>query len=166
MVPAETCWNSHYFCFNSLVRSKQALCNLAIRNEHPQISESNELYLNLDLCEILLNNDWWEAIECLRDILLPDCSILNKFQCDKARPFEVLHVLGYFVHFWKQYPDQDLAWFKKKPLQLLLEFENFRQKVEPFNNKTFKQFGDDIFKFWRYALRNFNKRKFVQIFTS
>ncbi|RIA89546.1 hypothetical protein C1645_824732 [Glomus cerebriforme] len=36
------------------------------------------------------------------------------------------------------------------PTRLLLEFENFRQKVEPFNNETFEQFGDDIFKFWTY----------------
>lgn len=43
------------------------------------------------------------------------------------------------------------AWFKKRPLRLLLEFEDFRQKVEPFNNETFEQFGDDAFKFWGYV---------------
>ncbi|GET01887.1 ribonuclease H-like domain-containing protein [Rhizophagus clarus] len=178
VIPGETRWNSHYFCFKSLIRSKQALRNLAIRYEHPQI-----------------------------DILLPYCGVLNKLQCDKARLYEVLHALGYFCQFWKQFPDSDLgnqmidrlekrwsqweqplfllsfalhpkyrfayfnsdlnnlsftslgryltyyykAWFKKRPLRLLLEFEDFRQKVEPFNNETFEQFGEDAFKFWGYV---------------
>ncbi|RHZ76235.1 hypothetical protein Glove_199g18 [Diversispora epigaea] len=139
MVPAETCWNSYYFCFKSLIRSKQALCNLAIHN-------------NESLCEILLNNDWWEAIECLQNILLPYCGILNKLQCDKARPFEILHALGYLVHFWKQYSDQDLDHY-----DYCWNFEDFHQKVEPFNDETFEQFGDDIFKFWRYVEDNFKE---------
>ena len=50
----------------------------------------------------------------------------------------------YLTYYYK-------AWFKKRPLQLLLEFEDFRQKVEPFNDETFDQFGDDAFKFWGYV---------------
>jgi len=50
----------------------------------------------------------------------------------------------YLAYYYK-------AWFKKRPLRLLLEFEDFRQKVEPFNNETFEQFGDDVFKFWSYV---------------
>jgi hypothetical protein len=179
---------------------------LAIRYERPQIGSGDELYLNSELCQILLDNDWWEKIELLQDILLPYCGVLNKLQCDKACLYEVLHALGYFMQFWKQFPDTDLgnqmidrlekrwsqweqplfllsfalhpkyrfayfnsdlnnlsftslgryltyyykAWFKKRPLRLLLEFEDFRQKVEPFNNETFEQFGDDAFKFWGY----------------
>ncbi|GES87763.1 ribonuclease H-like domain-containing protein [Rhizophagus clarus] len=172
VIPGETRWNSHYFCFKSLIRSKQALRNLAICYERPQIGSGDELYLNSELCQILLDNDWWEKIELLQDILLPYCGVLNKLQCDKARLYEVLHALGYFCQFWKQFPDSDLgnqmidrlekhwrryltyyykAWFKKCPLRLLLEFEDFRQKVEPFNNKTFEQFGEDAFKFWGYV---------------
>ncbi|PKY19610.1 hypothetical protein RhiirB3_384220 [Rhizophagus irregularis] len=207
VIPGETRWNSHYFCFKSLIRSKQALRNLAIHYERPQIGSGDELYLNSELCQILLDNDWWEKIELLQDILLPYCGVLNKLQCDKARLYEVLHALGYFMQFWKQFPDTDLgnqmidrlekrwsqweqplfllsfalhpkyrfayfnsdlnnlsftslgryltyyykAWFKKRPLRLLLEFEDFHQKVEPFNNETFEQFGDDAFKFWGYV---------------
>ncbi|GBB96440.1 hypothetical protein RclHR1_27580001 [Rhizophagus clarus] len=207
VIPGETRWNSHYFCFKSLIRSKQALRNLAIRYERPQIGSGDELYLNSELCQILLDNDWWEKIELLQDILLPYCGVLNKLQCDKARLYEVLHALGYFCQFWKQFPDSDLgnqmidrlekrwsqweqplfllsfalhpkyrfayfnsdlnnlsftslgryltyyykAWFKKRLLRLLLEFEDFRQKVEPFNNETFEQFGEDAFKFWGYV---------------
>ncbi len=50
----------------------------------------------------------------------------------------------YLTYYYK-------AWFKKRPLRLLLEFEDFRQKVEPFNNETFEQFGYDAFKFWGYV---------------
>jgi len=48
-------------------------------------------------------------IELLQDILLPYCSILNKLQNDKARLFEVLHALGYFVQFWSQFSDPNLG---------------------------------------------------------
>ena len=50
----------------------------------------------------------------------------------------------YLTYYYK-------AWFKKRPLRLLLEFEDFRQKIGPFNNETFEQFGDDVFKFWMYV---------------
>ena len=82
---------------------------MAIRYERPQIGPGDELYLNSELCQILLDNDWWEKIELLQDILLPYCGVLNKLQCDKARLFEVLHALGYFMQFWKQFPDSDLG---------------------------------------------------------
>ena len=107
MIPDETRWNSHYFCFKSLIRSKQALRvniifivkiiiiikiyllfiiylfiyfqNLAIRYERLQIGSenTNELYLKLELCQILLNNDWWEKIELLQNILLPYCGFFK-----------------------------------------------------------------------------------------
>jgi hypothetical protein len=32
-----------------------------------------------------------------------------------------------------------------------LELEDFRRNVEPFDNETFEQFGDDVFKFWSYV---------------
>ncbi|GBB96179.1 hypothetical protein RclHR1_00270025 [Rhizophagus clarus] len=189
--------------------SSKAITNLAIRHERPQTGSENteELYLNSGLCQILLDNDWWEKIELLQDILLPYCGVLNKLQCDKARLFEVLHTIGYFMQFWKHFPDSNLsnqmisqlekrwsqweqplfllsfvlhpkyrftyfnselnnlsftslgryliyyykAWFKKRPLRLLLDFEDYRQKIEPFNNETLEQFGDDAFKFWGYV---------------
>ncbi|GET00149.1 ribonuclease H-like domain-containing protein [Rhizophagus clarus] len=109
VIPGETRWNSHYFCFKSLIRSKQALQNLAIRYKRPQIGSEDELYLNSELCQILLDNDWWEKIKLLQDILLPYCGVLNKLQCDKARLYEVLYALEYFCQFWKQFPDSDLG---------------------------------------------------------
>ena len=146
-------------------------------------------------------------IETLQDMLLPYCGILNKLQSDKARLFEVLHALGYFIQYWNQFSDTELgekmidrlekrwnqweqpllllsfmlhpkyrltyfntgvdnlsfttfgryltyyykAWFRKRPTRLLLDFEDYRHKVVPFDDETFNQFGDDVFKFWRYV---------------
>ncbi|GES89019.1 ribonuclease H-like domain-containing protein [Rhizophagus clarus] len=183
VIPGETRWNSHYYCFKSLVRSKQALRNLAIRHERPQVGSSNtdELYLNSDFCQILLDNNWWEMIELLQDILLPYCSVLNKLQCDKARNQMIdrlkkrwdqweqpLLLLSFMLHpkYRLEYFNSELnnlsytslgryltyyykAWFKKRPKRLLLEFEDFC-KVEPFNDETFEQFGDDVF-FWSFV---------------
>ncbi|CAH1769154.1 3156_t:CDS:2, partial [Entrophospora sp. SA101] len=112
VVPGETRWNSHYFCFNSLVHSKQALRNLAIRYEHSQVAielNPNEFYLNSTICNILIDNNWWETIETLQSILLPYCGVLNKLQCDKACLFEVLHALGYFINFWNNFFDSELG---------------------------------------------------------
>jgi hypothetical protein len=51
---------------------------LAIRHERPQAEASssrsnnaNEIYLNKDICKILLDNNWWDTIESLQEILLP-----------------------------------------------------------------------------------------------
>jgi hypothetical protein len=47
---------------------------------------------------------------------------------------------------------------KKRPKRLLLEFEYFCRKVEPFNDETFEQFGDDVFKnlifLWKVSIEN------------
>jgi len=53
--------------------------------------------------------------------------------------------LGKFLTYYYK------AWFKKKPTRLLLEFEDFRLKVEPFNDETYNQFNNNVFKFWRYV---------------
>jgi hypothetical protein len=59
---------------------------LAIQHERPQFTpaeasssiSTNEIYLNKDICKILLDNNWWDTIESLQEILLPYCGVLNK----------------------------------------------------------------------------------------
>ncbi|CAB5370948.1 unnamed protein product [Rhizophagus irregularis] len=43
---------------SSILKTASTLRNLAIRYEHPQIGSGDELYLNSELCQILLDNDW------------------------------------------------------------------------------------------------------------
>ncbi|GBC06624.1 hypothetical protein RclHR1_06990004 [Rhizophagus clarus] len=194
MVPGEIRWNSHYFCFKSLVQSKQALRNLTIWHERLQLTpeansltlNTNEIYLNDNICKILLDNDWWNAIETLQEILIPYCGVLNKLQSDKARLFELLHALGYFVHFWNQFSDVELGekmierlekrWSQWEQPLLLLSFmlhsmyrlTYFNSTIENlsfttlgcyltyyykawFQKRPIRQFGDDVFKFWKYV---------------
>ncbi|RIA89492.1 hypothetical protein C1645_738622 [Glomus cerebriforme] len=49
----------------------------------------------------------------------------------------------YLTYYYK-------AWFQKRPRRLLLDFEDYHHKVVLFDDETFNQFGDDVFKFWRY----------------
>jgi hypothetical protein len=46
----------------------------------------------------------------------------------------------YLTYYYK-------VWFQKRPTRLLLDFENYCYKVVPFDDETFNQFGDDVFKF-------------------
>ncbi|GES72608.1 ribonuclease H-like domain-containing protein [Rhizophagus clarus] len=156
--------NNSYFIgklrdIQSELYNKYYSINLAIHHERLQtgLENTEELYLNSGLCQILLDNDWWEKIELLQDILLPYCGVLNKLQCDKTRLFEVLHAIGYFMQFWKHFPDSNLTWFKKCTLRLLLDFEDYRQKIKPFNSETLEQFKDDTFKFWGYVQGNYKE---------
>ena len=62
----------------------------------------------------------------------------------------------YLTYYYK-------AWFKKRPLRLLLEFEDYRQKAEPFNDETSEQFKDEPIKFWRYVEGNYKELAAVAI---
>ncbi|CAB4391224.1 unnamed protein product [Rhizophagus irregularis] len=128
MVLCETRWNSHFYCFKSLIQSKQALRNLAIRHERSQSTpaeaststsnNTNEIYLNKD---ILRKND--------RTIR------------------KTVESMGVAITFAFIYAPSK---FQKRPTRLLLDFEDYRQKIEPFDDETFGQFGGDVFKFWKY----------------
>jgi hypothetical protein len=189
---------------------------LAIRYEHSQVaieSNTNEFYLNSTICDILIDNNWWETIEPLQSILLPYCGVLNKLQSDKACLFEVLHAMGYFINYWNNFFDLELgvkmiehlekhwkqweqplfllsfmlhpkyrfayfnsnvenlsftylgkyltyyykAWFNKRPTRLLLDFEDYRQKSEPFDDDAYNQFNNDVYKYWRYILGDYKE---------
>lgn len=40
-------------------------------HKQKQVLQDNEIYLNKDICKILLDNNWWDTIESLQEILLP-----------------------------------------------------------------------------------------------
>ncbi|RHZ56075.1 hypothetical protein Glove_406g119 [Diversispora epigaea] len=147
IIPGETRWNSHFFCYKSLLRSKNALRNLAIRYEQPETNvHSNEIYMNMEICKILQDTDWWNMITILTNILEPYCKILNKLQCDKSQLFEILHAMGYLVKFWQEYIDQELG---EKMIN-----QNFRQKKYPFDDATYEQFDKDVLRFWQYCAQD------------
>ncbi|CAJ0824739.1 2899_t:CDS:2 [Entrophospora sp. SA101] len=38
-----------------------------------------------------------------------------------------------------------------------MNFEDFRLKVEPFDDETYNQFNNDVFKFWRYIEEDYRE---------
>ncbi|GBC01874.1 hypothetical protein RclHR1_04360019 [Rhizophagus clarus] len=117
--------------------------NLAIQYIRPQSApveaststsnNTNKIYLNKDICKILLDNNWRKNDRTTRKtvVLMGAAIIITLFYA----PLKI----------------------SKRPTCLLLDFEDYRQKIEPFNNKTFNQFGDDVFKFWKYVEENYKE---------
>ncbi|RIB30519.1 hypothetical protein C2G38_2152473 [Gigaspora rosea] len=106
LLPNITRWNSHYYCFSSIIKTRTALKNLANK-----IDEGLDSTLNgfpEDILANLLDNNWWIDLRQLETILLPYCSILNKLQSDKAKLYDVLHGFGWIVKMLENIPDTNL----------------------------------------------------------
>jgi len=56
-----------------------------------------------------MNENFWELLAKLEQLLIPYCRILNILQTDKARLYEVLHGFAYLCQFWKDYEDSNMA---------------------------------------------------------
>ena len=56
-----------------------------------------------------MNENFWELLMKLEQLLVPYCRILNILQTDKARLYEVLHGFAYLYQFWKKYEDNNMA---------------------------------------------------------
>ena len=56
-----------------------------------------------------MNENFWELLTKLEQLLIPYCAILNILQTDKAQLFEVLHGFAYLYQFWKKYPDSNIS---------------------------------------------------------
>nr|CAG8654095.1 1618_t:CDS:2 [Entrophospora candida] len=117
LLPCATCWNSHYHCYSSLLRTKFAL-KMLVSKYAPREFEADDNYtgndendreMPLGICRIIANEDWWKDIKKLEKLLLPFCGALNKLQTDNACLHDVLHCFAYFYKMWKEYPDQNLS---------------------------------------------------------
>ncbi|CAG8570871.1 6411_t:CDS:2, partial [Scutellospora calospora] len=158
---ADTQWNSYCYCFKSLLKSRQALRNLAIAHELPldtltydSDDETNqasihldELYLPQKITSILLSDSFWQSITRLYPLLHPYCKALDKLQSDTARLNEVLQAFGGILKMWKEYSDQYLAqciilrleqrWKQwEQPLLLLAFLLNLNIRDIWFNSNT------------------------------
>ncbi|CAG8730757.1 10010_t:CDS:2 [Cetraspora pellucida] len=115
--PGNTRWNSYFYCFKSLIKSWQALRNLATTFESPLTYDSNneesnssdELYLPQNITLILLNDNFWQSITQLSSLLLPYCGALNSLQSDTARLYNMLQAFGGILRMWQEYSDYSLA---------------------------------------------------------
>ena len=56
-----------------------------------------------------MNENFWELLTKLEQLLIPYCRILNILQTNKVRLYEVLHGFAYLCQFWKEYEDSNMA---------------------------------------------------------
>lgn len=110
--PAETCWNSIYFCFHSILKTEVALKTLATKFFPTKIgsistsrsglsrqrftSKNSNISKTLppDILSIIQESSFWNQLYELQDLLFPLCCVLNKLQKDMARLHEILHCFG------------------------------------------------------------------------
>ncbi|CAH1769632.1 9119_t:CDS:2, partial [Entrophospora sp. SA101] len=109
--PNDTRWNSNYDCYVSLLRSKGALKTLVTKYQATRNLRTNErsFVLSDDLCQIISNEEWWEDVEELKDLMKPFARCLDKLQADKAQLHDVILSFGYFVQIYKNHHDQEFA---------------------------------------------------------
>ncbi|CAG8589537.1 6378_t:CDS:2, partial [Scutellospora calospora] len=173
--PIETRWNSYYYCFSSLLKTKAAL--KATKFELSSTSSSMQnTSLSTKICDIINNKQWWITINNLANLLLPYCAILNKLQQDKARLHErwksweqPLLLLAFLLHpeyriqifessiegLYTQLSDwicwYYYAWFQAEPKSLLPELEKFRKQQKLFTSRVEDQFANDILGYWEFC---------------
>ncbi|CAB4483379.1 unnamed protein product [Rhizophagus irregularis] len=88
--PATTRWNSYYYCFASLLKTKGAL-----RVYEKIISDGYDFPEKHLQC--ILDNNWWISIKKIETFLISYCAILNKLQRQNSRLHKVLHGFGNVV---------------------------------------------------------------------
>ncbi|CAG8660791.1 25063_t:CDS:2 [Dentiscutata erythropus] len=183
LLPNATRWNSHYYCFSSLIKTRTALKNLG--NKIEEGLDNSFSNFPEDILMNILDSNWWTDLRQLEAILLPYCSILNKLQCDQAKLHDVLHGFGWIVQVienlsdldlrtnllmhierrwqtWEQpllilsfllHPEYRLVWMESEVL--LQELQQYREQKYLFRDKDYCQFKkkDDILSFWNFVSR-------------
>ncbi|RHZ86780.1 hypothetical protein Glove_46g127 [Diversispora epigaea] len=113
MIPGDTRWNSYLTCCSSIKATKNALRSLATKFEPSQSNvrrrPNDPLTISQDIYSIIMNENFWENLIKLEQLLIPYCQILNILQTDKARLYEILHGFAYLTQFWKKYIDSNMA---------------------------------------------------------
>lgn len=127
MTPAETRWNSFYFCFNSILKTESALKMLATKFAPTRIgmpstsrsglsrqrflsdNTSEIKTLSPDIILIIQDPNFWIQLYELQDLLFPLCGILNRLQKNAARLFEIVHCFGWLVKVFADCKDEDFS---------------------------------------------------------
>ncbi|RHZ86715.1 hypothetical protein Glove_46g111 [Diversispora epigaea] len=103
MIPGDTRWNSYLICCSSIRATKNALRSLATKFEPSQSNTCRQpndpLTISQDIYSIIMNENFWENLIKLEQLLIPYCQILNILQTDKARLYEVLYGFAYLTQF-------------------------------------------------------------------
>ncbi|PKY61313.1 hypothetical protein RhiirA4_486119 [Rhizophagus irregularis] len=97
ITPGDTRWNSYYFCFHSILKSKSALkflsakfndsrTNVTRSNGIPSVpankkstDRSGNRKLPDDIADIINDSEFWSTLFELQNLLYPLCGFLNNF---------------------------------------------------------------------------------------
>lgn len=138
--PVITRWNSYYYCFATLIRSKRALQSYSILHLN-----SNEL--SNKARNAINSTTFWKNVDELADCLLPFVSILDYLQRDAANLFDVIYSFAYVA---QQYEDEtdgfgyamlqqlEKRWADwEQPLLFLAVIFNPQYRVHALSDQTF-----------------------------
>ncbi|CAB4374853.1 unnamed protein product [Rhizophagus irregularis] len=124
-----------------LLKTQQALQILAINFKPPIVEthwrQGEALTLPCEIFEIIDSSIFWDHITLINNILEPYCKLLNVLQCDKARLFQLMYYYR--------------AWSGKESKCILREFDDFWLAKYPFDLESYRQFNDDIWRYWCYV---------------
>ncbi|GBC06082.1 hypothetical protein RclHR1_06610005 [Rhizophagus clarus] len=164
--PGETCWNSYYFCYQSVFKNKRALKSLAGRNDLSDITviqdeeENNGSKLMASkIISIIDNPDFWLNLIELEKILYPYYAALNLLQKDKAQLYDILHSFGYFMQCTLECNDENykemitmgyIKWFGKNPTTIVRELLAYKKKHFPFNESSLLELEQIPLDYWSF----------------
>ncbi|CAG8780509.1 11922_t:CDS:2, partial [Dentiscutata erythropus] len=129
VLPVATRWNSYYYCFATLLRSKRALQSYSIL--YPNSFKS------LDKSQNVIDDiQFWIHLEELVKHLLPFVSILDYLQHDAANLFDVAYAFGYIA---QQYEDKlEKRWADwEQPLLILAVIFYPQYRTQALSNHSF-----------------------------
>lgn len=97
-----------------------------------------------------LENRWndWE-----QPLLLLSCLLHPEYKIDQFKENNIINyaTFGKWLAYYYQ------AWFKKESTCILREFDDFRLGKYPFDYNTYKQFDNDIYRYWCFAKSSTNE---------
>ncbi|RGB32841.1 hypothetical protein C1646_669813 [Rhizophagus diaphanus] len=112
--PGDTCWNSYYFCFHSLLKTEAALKSL-VAKYFPQCANLRNAmtltykFLPADIVQIVNDHSFWSTLFELQNLLLPLCGFLNKLQKNMAQLHEILHIFAFTMKLFCELPDLEFS---------------------------------------------------------
>ncbi|CAB4399228.1 unnamed protein product [Rhizophagus irregularis] len=153
ITPGDTRWNSYYFCFHSILKSKSALKFLSAKfnDDRTNVTRNNGVSnipankkttnqnggrkLPDDIADIINDSEFWTTLFELQNLLYPLCGFFNKLQKDTARLHEVLHCFAYTTKIFGYHNDPK---FSSKMVERMESRWKFRSST---SNLTWTHIG-------------------------
>ncbi len=73
------------------------------------MSTTNKKFLSSDIIAIINDQNFWNHLYELQDLILPLCAALNKLQKDMARLYEVMLAFGWIVKVFLDHQNRNFS---------------------------------------------------------